>query len=75
MFEDYSVEKLKTVGDAIVGVSGISDESDEPIYDIARCAMSLRELSLSEEIKWDLHLGIHFGPMVAGRLRKAYLQR
>ena len=74
IFEDHSVEKLKTVGDAIVGASGISEESDEPVYDIARCAMKLQELALSREIKWDLHLGIHFGPMVAGVIGKKTMQ-
>ena len=70
VFEEHSIEKLKTVGDAIIGASGISEESDEPVYDIARCAMNLKELSLKKEIKWDLHLGIHFGPMVAGVIGK-----
>ena len=74
IFEDHSVEKLKTVGDAIVGASGISEESDEPVYDIARCAMKLQELALSREIKWDLHLGIHFGPIVAGVIGKKTMQ-
>jgi class 3 adenylate cyclase len=70
VFEEHSIEKLKTVGDAIVGASGISDESDEPVYDIARCAIKLKELSINKEIRWDLHLGIHFGPMVAGVIGK-----
>ena len=74
IFEDHSIEKLKTVGDAIVGVSGISDEADEPVYDIAKCASKLRELSIAGEIKWDLHLGIHFGPVVAGVIGQKSMQ-
>ena len=29
----------------MVGVSGISNEADEPVYDIAKCAVALSELS------------------------------
>ena len=74
VFEEYSVEKLKTVGDAMVGVSGISNEVDEPVYDIAKCAVALSELSKTREIKWDLHLGIHFGPVVAGVIGQKSMQ-
>ena len=57
-----------------MGVSGISDEADEPVYDIAKCASNLRELSIAGEIKWDLHLGIHFGPVVAGVIGQKSMQ-
>ena len=58
----------------MVGVSGISNEADEPVYDIVKCAVALSELSKTREIKWDLHLGIHFGPVVAGVIGQKSMQ-
>ena len=68
------MEKLKTVGDAIIGVSGISEEAEEPVYDVTSCALELQKLSLDKKIQWDLHLGIHFGPVVAGVIGKKSMQ-
>ena len=74
IFESHSMEKLKTVGDAIIGVSGISEEAEEPVYDVASCALEFQKLSLDKKIQWDLHLGIHFGPVVAGVIGKKSMQ-
>ena len=74
IFETHSMEKLKTVGDAIIGVSGISEETEEPIYDVVSCALELQKLALNRDIRWDLHLGVHFGPVVAGVIGKKSMQ-
>ena len=66
IFQTNNVEKIKTVGDCIVGSSGISTVSIDPVKDTVNCALDLISLSLEKKIKWKLHLGIHFGPLVAG---------
>ena len=65
-FQNYDVEKIKTVGDCIVGSSGISTVSTDPVKDVVNCAVELISLSLDQQIQWQLHFGIHFGPVVAG---------
>ena len=52
----------------MVGVSGISNEADEPVYDIAKCAVALSELSKTREIKWDSISG-YILPRRGGRHR------
>ena len=66
IFVSHNVEKIKTVGDCIVGASGISSVPIDPVRDVVACALDLISLSKNEEINWKIHIGIHFGPVVAG---------
>tara|TARA_B100000676_G_C18074715_1_gene846810 strand:- start:138 stop:1178 length:1041 start_codon:yes stop_codon:yes gene_type:complete len=66
VFDLFNLEKIKTVGDCIVGASGISTVSRDPVKDVASCALDLISMSADERIKWKIHIGIHFGPVVAG---------
>ena len=74
VFQKYDVEKIKTVGDCIVGASGISTVSIDPVENIVNCAIELVSLSLEQKIQWQLHFGIHFGPVVAGVIGSKSIQ-
>ena len=74
VFKEFDFEKIKTVGDCIVGVSGISTISIDPVKDAVDCALNLISMSIEEKIKWKLHIGIHFGPVVAGVIGNESIQ-
>ena len=65
-FEDFGLEKIKTVGDAIVAVAGLSSYATSPIKSCLDCAYKIREVANSTTIPWDLHIGIHSGSLLAG---------
>jgi len=67
-FEDFGLEKIKTVGDAIVAVAGLSSHTSSPIKSCVDCAHEIREIANSASMPWDLHLGIHSGSLVAGTI-------
>ena len=65
-FEDFGLEKIKTVGDAIVAVAGLSSHAISPVKSCVDCSYKLREIANTSSMPWDLHLGIHSGSLVAG---------
>ncbi len=70
----YSIEKLKTIGDAYMCVTGIPIERETHALDMVKAAIEIRD-ELSEINKhrketgkdaWDIRIGIHSGNAVAG---------
>ncbi len=67
------IEKIKTVGDAYICASGLSDRNERPT-DMIKVALQiqdflkkLREKRINEgKPSFEARIGIHFGPVVAG---------
>lgn len=68
----YNIEKIKTIGDAYLCVSGLPDNKDHNATDVVKAAIEIidviRDLQLSnkESNSFDIRIGIHTGPLVAG---------
>lgn len=65
----YSVEKIKTIGDAYMAVSGLNPTIEHPHYNIAMFAMevidSLQKLTLGRN-HFQIRVGLHVGKVVSG---------
>ena len=67
------IEKIKTVGDAYICASGLSDRNERPA-DMIRVALQIQDFlqKLKEKRQaegrpfFEARIGIHFGPVVAG---------
>lgn len=67
------IEKIKTVGDAYICASGLSDRNEHPA-DMIRVALQIQEFLEKLKAKrqaegrpyFEARIGIHFGPVVAG---------
>jgi class 3 adenylate cyclase len=74
IISNYDIEKLKTIGDAYMCVTGIPKERPDHALDLIKAAIEIRnELGiLNDERKqtgqdpWEIRIGIHSGPVVAG---------
>ena len=70
----YKVEKIKTVGDSYICVSGLPVLSHTHAFDMVNAAIEIRNFMLTRkqekeargEIPFELRIGIHTGPVVAG---------
>ena len=72
--ENSGLEKIKTVGDAILATGGLTRSLENPIQSAAKCALNLKKIALETEPNWAIHIGIHFGPIVAGLIGKKSFQ-
>ena len=72
----YNLEKIKTIGDSYLAVSGIPIESFTHATDAVRAAVEMQntiaELNNSTNLNrpFQLRIGIHSGPLVAGVVGK-----
>ena len=74
MLQKYKIEKIKTVGDAYLCASGLPVSSFTHATDMVNIAMEIRNFMLERkkekeskgETPFELRIGIHTGPVVAG---------
>jgi len=70
----YGIEKIKTIGDAYMCASGIPISNENNAVNLALAGIEIRayceriktEQKAHGEVFWDLRLGIHSGPLIAG---------
>ncbi len=77
VMEEFGIEKIKTIGDSYMSVSGIPIK--KPSHSVDCCLAALNILFLMEEIakpdrivenidlnNWSIRIGIHVGPCISG---------
>jgi len=70
----HGVEKIKTIGDAFMAAAGLLRESANPVLACLRCGLDMVAAARALPVKWELRVGIHVGPVVAGVIgRRQYL--
>ena len=62
----YGLEKIKTVGDAFMATANLLEPHDDSVMACLGAASALAEAALRTPAKWQIRVGIHFGPVVAG---------
>ncbi|MEJ2593764.1 MAG: adenylate/guanylate cyclase domain-containing protein [bacterium] len=76
--EKYKLEKIKTIGDAYMCAGGLPTETSDHCLQTVKVGLEMQEVmkSINEErkknglIPWELRVGIHTGPVVAGVVGK-----
>lgn len=77
----YNLEKIKTIGDSYMCAGGIPSPYPGHVYNIVKAGLEIQEhIAAKNKIRmevglatWDLRIGIHVGPLVAGVVgRKKY---
>ncbi len=70
--EKHSIEKIKTIGDSYMAVCGLPKESGFHAIQCVRAALDmihfLEKRKAKSEFSWEMRVGIHSGPLVAGVL-------
>ncbi len=70
----YNLEKLKTIGDSYMCVGGVPNQNQTHAIDMVLAALEIQTfMNQAKDLKsaknleyWELRLGIHSGPLVAG---------
>jgi len=74
IIEKYNIEKIKTVGDAYICVSGISKKMPHSPEQVVLAALDIqkfiddrvKKLQKEKKLFFEVRIGIHTGPIVAG---------
>lgn len=66
VIERHGLEKIKTVGDGMMATANLLQPADDPVMQALHCAFDLLEAAESVSSDWQLRVGIHVGPVVAG---------
>jgi len=68
--DKYNIEKIKTIGDAYMAAGGIPEKNSTNPVEVVLAALEMqtymRQLKSSKTDIWDLRIGIHTGPVIAG---------
>lgn len=71
----FGLEKIKTIGDSYMAVAGVPELHDDPVDAACDAALEILDASrqVSEKLQpngWNIRIGIHCGPLVAGVIGK-----
>lgn len=72
--ERYQLEKIKTIGDAYMALSGVTEKNAKPAVRACLAALEMRDFMINEQLFaqatnqdfWEIRIGVHSGPLVAG---------
>jgi class 3 adenylate cyclase/CheY-like chemotaxis protein len=68
--KQYGLEKIKTMGDAFISVSGMLQKADDVVAPCLACAKDLMRGVRKLDSGWKLRIGIHYGPIMGGVVGK-----
>jgi len=70
IIDKHNCERIKTIGDAYLAVSGMPDEDPEHAKNMVAAAIDMREYLLQRNVAseyiWETRIGIHSGSVVGG---------
>jgi class 3 adenylate cyclase len=64
--EKYGLEKIKTIGDAYLAVCGLPNEIHDHAQRVIKAAMEMTAWMKQHDVKFQIRIGVHSGPVVAG---------
>ncbi len=70
----HGLEKIKTIGDAFMATAGLIEPVASPALQCARAGLEMVRAARALPSGWDVHVGIHVGPVISGVVgRRKYL--
>ena len=62
----HGLEKIKTIGDGFMAAGGLLQEIHDPIGSAVRCGLEMASTLIDARLGWEVRVGVHAGPVVAG---------
>ena len=68
--ERHGLEKIKTIGDCFMAAGGLLATDRRAVLHAVKCGMDMVAAPAALDIPWQVRVGIHVGPLVAGKIGK-----
>jgi adenylate cyclase len=68
--EAHGLEKIKTIGDAFMATAGLLQYVENPALSAAECGLAMVDAVSKHSAGWQVRIGLHQGPVVAGIMGK-----
>jgi class 3 adenylate cyclase len=62
----HGLEKIKTIGDGFMAAAGLLHHVADPIGSAVRCGLEMASTMIDAHLGWEVRVGGHSGPVVAG---------
>ena len=62
----HGLDKIKTIGDGFMAVAGLLHKVNDPIGSAVRCGLEMTSTLIDAQLNWEVRMGVHAGPVVAG---------
>jgi adenylate cyclase len=62
----HDLEKIKTIGDSFMATAGLLMPLENPALHCVRCGFEMLDVARNLPPGWEVRVGIHVGPVVAG---------
>jgi class 3 adenylate cyclase len=63
---EHGLEKIKTIGDAFMGVANLLLPNDRAVESAVSCGLAMAAAAPELGFGWSVRVGVHAGPVVAG---------
>ena len=62
----HNLEKIKTIGDSFMATAGLMKRLDNPALNCVRCGLDMLTAARTLTPMWQVRIGVHVGPVIAG---------
>jgi adenylate cyclase len=62
----HGLEKIKTIGDSFMGTIGLGTPAANPGLNCVQCGLAMIESARRLPPHWEVRVGVHVGPVIAG---------
>jgi adenylate cyclase len=62
----HGLEKIKTIGDCVMATANLLEPHAQPVLASVRCGFAMAAAARANPAGWQIRIGIHLGPVVAG---------
>src|SRR5437773_3282151 len=62
----HDLEKIKTIGDSFMATAGLVTPLDNPALNCVRCGLDMVVAARELPAQWQVRVGVHVGPVIAG---------
>src|SRR5207247_835825 len=62
----HDLEKIRTIGDSFMATAGLMTRLDNPALNCVRCGLEMVVAARELPARWQVRVGVHVGPVIAG---------